>query len=203
MRKNIRKIPKGIRNKLANLTGHDIVAGCAIQFSAEALRDGAMAHLQIEIRDDGLGYPERIVPPPSQGKYSSRNVEGYTVRRTDLPIETLHHAAEAPNWGDSYYGTHTVWLPHKAYPTDFYPPRELEIILHCRNTEPTRASFEMAARVDEVLSQAAPDFEERLLADLNLLQENLSACGIEPAETSIVDYARTLHLSWDIFAWLT
>jgi hypothetical protein len=198
MKKNIRKIPKAVRNKLRNLRGRDIVAGCARQFSAEALREGALAHLQLNLRDDGLHYTERIVPPSSQGKYSARNVEGYEVVRRDLPIETHHHAAEAPNWGDSYYGTHTVWLPHKAYPKDFHPPRELEIILHCPDTELTRSSFVIAARVDEVLSQSATDFDERLLADLNLLQENIGACGAEPADSSLVDYARTLHLSWDI-----
>lgn len=153
---------------------------------------------KIELLDDGLHYPGLIVPPPSQGKYSARNVEGYEVVRKDLPLETHHHPAETPNWGDSYYGTHTVWLPHKAYPRDFHPPRELEIILHCSDTDAARASFVIAARVDEVLSQTAPDFEERLLADLNLLQENLWACGVEPADSSLADYARTLHLSWDI-----
>lgn len=174
MKKNIRTIPKAVRSKLQNLHGQDIVAGCAKQFSKEAIRDGELAHLQIYLTDDGLHYPEQIVPSPSKGKYSVRNVEGYEVVRKDLPVETHYHAADAPNWGDSYYGTHTVWLPHKAYPRDFQPPRELEIILHCPNTEPTRSFFIIAARVDEVLAQSAHDFEERLLADLNLLQENLA-----------------------------
>lgn len=197
-KKNILKIPQTVHNKCSTFPRQDIVAGCAQLYSADAIRNGALAHLQVELRDDALYYPERIVPPASQGKYSNRNIHGYEVVRNDLPIETRYHAVEAPNWGDSYHGTHTVWLPHRAYPKDFHPPRELEIILHCPDTSATRSSFIIAARVDEVLSQDSRDFEERLLAGLNLLQENFGACGIEPATTSVAEYARTLHLSWDI-----
>jgi len=81
MKKNIRKIPNAVRSKLRNLRGQDIVAGCACQFSAQVLRDGALEHLQLNLRDDGFSYPERIVPPSSQGKYSARNVEGYGKTR--------------------------------------------------------------------------------------------------------------------------
>jgi hypothetical protein len=198
MKKNVRKIPQAIRNRVRQLGEVDIVAGCARKFPAEAIRDGQLAHLDVELHEDGLHYPERIVPAADQGKYSRRNVEGWEEPRYDLPLETGHHAAETPNWGDSYYGTHTVWLPHKERPKDFHPPRELELVLHCPNTELGQDAYVLAVRVDEVLAQSAPDFDERLLENLNLLQENIGACGAEPAHTSVADYARTLHLAWDI-----
>ena len=198
MKNNIRNIPHGVRFKLRTLKDHNIVAGCSRQYTADTIQSGALAHLQVEIRENGLHYPERIVPPPTRGKYSSRNVNGYQVVRNDLPIEIHRHMAETPNWGDSCRGTHTVWLPHKAYPRDLRPPRELELILYCPDTNASRASFIIAARVDEVLAQASSDFDERLLADLNLLQENLGACGVEPSCFSLDEYLRTLHLSWDI-----
>jgi len=198
MKKNVRKIPKAVLSKLQRVTEPDIVAGCARKFAASEIREGVLAHLGIELTDAGLRYPERIVPPSDQGKYSLRNVEGWEEPRYDLPLETGHHAAETPNWGDSYYGTHTVWLTHKVRPKDFHPPRELELVLHCSNPDPGQDSYVLAARVDEVLSRSAPDFEDRLLEDLNILQENMGACGAEPAGTSIEDYSRTLHLAWDI-----
>ncbi len=198
MKKNVRKIPQAVRNRLRALRGRDIVAGCAMQFSAKAIRDRDLAHLQIELHGDGLHLPERIVPPASQGKYSARNVEGLEVVRKDLPKETNYHAAETPNWGDSYRGTHTVWLPHEAYPRDFQAPRELELVLHCPDTSAARATFVIAARIDEVLSQTDPNFDDYLLENLNLLQENLGACGVEAADFSVEEYARTLRLSWEI-----
>jgi hypothetical protein len=198
MKKNVRKIPRAVRNKLQRIAELDIVVGCACKFSAAEIRDGALSHLGIRLAPAGLQYPERIVPPADQGKYSRRNVDGWEQPRYDLPLETGYHAAEAPNWGDSYYGTHTVSLPHKVRPKDFHPPRELELVLHCANPDPEQDAFVLAARVDEVLAQSALDFEDRLLEDLNLLQENLGACGVQPADTSLADYARTLHLAWDI-----
>jgi hypothetical protein len=198
MKKNINKIPESVVKKLKSLSGRDIVVACARQFSADSIRKGALNHLQIELKEDSLHYPERILPSPSQGKYSTRNIEGQVIVRRDLPLETEYHLAESPNWGDSYYGTHTVSLPHKAYPKEFRPPRELEIILHCPDASATRTSFVIAARVDETLSQTTADFYSRLFENLNLLQENIGACGAESANTSVEEYARTLLLAWEI-----
>jgi hypothetical protein len=198
MKKNIREIPQSISTKICSFGEQDIVAGCAKQFSAEELRDGALAHLQIILDKDGLHIPERILPLASRGKYSARNREGHEVTRKDLPKEIRTHPVEAPNWGDSYNGTHTVWLPNEAYPVDFYPPRELELVLHCPDTKATRSAFVIAARVEETISQTGAHFDEYLFEDLNLLQENLGACGVEPATSTPEEYSRTLTVSWDI-----
>jgi hypothetical protein len=174
------------------------VVGCARLFSAEAIQNGELSHLGIELREDGLHCPERIIPAAEQGKFSRRNVEGWEEVRRDLPLETHYHNIESPNWGDSYNGTHTVSLPYKAYPRDFHPPRELEIVLHCENREPTQNTFVIAARVDEVISQSSSDTEELLFENLNLLHENIGACDAGPADSSIGEYVRTLHLAWDV-----
>lgn len=197
MKKNILKIPPSVNKKLETLQGQDIVAGCAVQYTADALRDGALAHLKVELRDSGLHVPEHIVPSASQGRFSYRNIHGHEKVRDDLPVQVLHHPVETPSWGVTYR-THTVWLPHKAYPKDFYPPRVNAITLHCSDTSAACSSFAIAARVNEVLSPASPDFDKHLLENLNLLQENFGTCGIEPADTSVDEYTRTLRLSWDI-----
>jgi len=198
MKKNVRSIPQAVRNRLQRIGNVPIVAGCARKYSASEIRNGELAHLGIQLHDDGLHFSDRIFPPTNQGKYSLRNIEGWEEPRHDLPLETHHHPVETPNWGDSYNGTHTVWLPHKVRPKDFHPPRELELVLHCTNIAPGQDTYVIAARVDEVLAQDAPDFDDRLLENLNILQENLGACGAEPADTSVTEYARTLHLAWDI-----
>lgn len=198
MKKNIRVIPETVKTRLRSLQGQNVVAGCARQFSTGEIRSGALRHLQIELHADGLHIPERILPPASQGSYSTRNSEGYEVKRTDLPKETHYNNIDAPDWGDWSNGTHTVSLPYEKYPRDFYAPRELMLIFHCPDTGPGRTTYVIAARVDEVLNQNVPDFEDRLFEDLNLLQENLGCCGVEAAASSVEEYARTLHLSWEI-----
>jgi hypothetical protein len=198
MKKNIRTIPQNIRTKIHSLGRKEITAGCAKQFSAEEIRRGALVHLDITLSEDGLHIPERILPPASCGKYSARNLVGHIVVRKDLPKEIRTHPVEAPNWGDSNNGTHTVWLPNNAYPRDFYPPRELELVLHCPDTNAARSAFIIAAHVDEVLSQTGANFDKNLFEDLNLLQENLGTCGVELATSSIEEYSRTLNVSWEI-----
>lgn len=42
------------------------------------------------------------------------------------------------------------------------------------------------------------DFKDRLLENLNILQENVGACGIEPATMALSDYVKSLHVSWEL-----
>lgn len=131
MKKNLRKIPAEILGKLRTMKTNEIVAGCAVMYQAEVLLAGRLRHLGISIAPEGLVVPHSIVPPASQGKFSTRNIEGKVVIRKDLPKETHYNSIESPNWGDSSNGTHTVDLPYEKYPREFYPPRELEISITC------------------------------------------------------------------------
>jgi hypothetical protein len=194
------KLPKSVITKLQKLPGQNILAGCAVQYTADAIRRGTLAHIGIELRADGLHVPDRIVPPAMQGKYSRRNAEGWEETRRDLPQETYLHPVESPDWGNADLGTHIVWLPHQAYPKDFHPPRELALVLHCPDKKPANPAFVIAARIDEVLSQTSPEFTARLSAGLNILQENLGNGGAEPAKYSVDDYTRSLQITWDILS---
>jgi|CZKD01.1.fsa_nt_gi hypothetical protein len=41
-------------------------------------------------------------------------------------MKTHYHPVESPNWGESYKGTHTSYLPYRKYPRDFIGPRPHE-----------------------------------------------------------------------------
>ena len=198
MKKNIQKIPKDIYEKLKKIDSKEIVAGCAVKFKTEDIASGKLSHLGIKLTAEGLEFPEVIVPSAKSGKYSDRNVNGLEIVRKDLPKETHYNTVESPNWGDSYNGTHTVYLPYKKYPRNFQPPRELEITIACRNTNPGLPVYIIAFQVREVLDKTAKGFESKLLENLNILQENVGACGVEKADTPIADYEKSLHVSWEI-----
>jgi hypothetical protein len=100
--------------------------------------------------------------------------------------------------GDSYYGTHTVNLPYKKYPREFNPPRELEIKISCKDTRPGLPVYIIAFQVGEVLDRKSDEFDAHLFEDLNLLQENVGACGVESADMKIEDYVKSLHVSWEL-----
>lgn len=198
MKKNIRKIPRHVAAKLNTIRGDLVVAGCAVKFHRDRIVNGELAHLGIRLEPAGLVVPGAIIPPGTQGKYSDRNVNGEEIVRRDLPKETHYRSVETPNWGDSYYGYHTVDLPYEAYPREFNPPRESQIILECQNPAPTVSEYLIAFKVEEILDKRAKDFDKRLLEALNLLQENIGACGVEASTVPMANYFNSLHVSWDI-----
>ncbi len=198
MKKNIRKIPAGLLTKLKTIKTNEIVAGCAVIFKANTLSDGQLKHLGITLTAKGLEVPPSVVPPASQGKFSTRNIEGEVIVRKDLPKETHYHSVETPNWGDSYNGTHTVDLPYDKYPREFNPPRELSISATCNDVRPSLPGYVIAFKVNETLDKTKNLFKDRLFENLNLLQENVGACGIEPANVALAEYMKSLNVSWEL-----
>lgn len=198
MKKNIHKIPEDIYDKLKTIKNNEIIVGCAVKFKADSLRSGKLAHLGITLTSQGLQFPSVVIPSESTGKYSNQNINGREIVRKDLPKETHYNTIESPNWGDSYNGTHTVYLPYKKFRRDFQPPRELEISIDCKNTSPDLPNYVIAFQVKEVLNKTSKDFNDRVFENLNILQENVGAFGVEAAETPLSEYTKSLHVSWEI-----
>lgn len=198
MKKNLRKIPTEILNRINNINSDEIVVGCAIRFSASTISVGKLKHLGIEITKEGLKIPLAILPPAKQGRYSSYNVEGEVLIRKDLPKETYNITIEAPNWGDWSNGSHSVDIPRERYQRQFRPPKELEISVKCNDIRPNLQEYIIGFRVEEILSKSAKGFKRELFKNLNLLQENVGACGVQPADISITEYAKSLYVSWEI-----
>jgi hypothetical protein len=196
-RKNLRIIPINITKQINAMPHQGWVAGCARTLSRQSIEQGSLAHLGIIIANGELQVPQSVVPPATQGKYSRRNAHGYLVVRRDLPKEPNYQPHEVPNWG-SLISTHTVYLPHPRYPRDVVAPKLTEISMELSNLGNHSDQVILAFRVNEVLSPNAPGFEHTLLSNLNILQENVGACGVYPAEQSVSEYVRTLHVDWEI-----
>jgi hypothetical protein len=198
-KKNIRTIPTSVRSRLEKLPDRYLVAAVLKVFTGAELESGALAHLGVTLSAEGLqipGWP--VVPLKEMGKYSDWNFSGREVVRKDLPKETLHNAVESPNWGDSYNGTHTVYLPYERYPRDFIAPELASILIEAADQNPGREQYGLTFKVDTVLDRQSPSFEDDLLRVLNLLQENVGACGVQPSGVRFEDYLETRSLAWEI-----
>lgn len=198
MPKSLQKIPKGIWRRLQQVSTRYVVAGYALTARRAAIHRGFLKNLGVELTPDGLRYPTEVVPPPRVGRFSKRNAFGYEIIRKDLPMETRYNTVDAPNWGDPSKGTHTVHLPYKRYPRYHYPPMLAAIEIRCPDTSPAREVYVLSFAVSEVLDRESPDFHERLLASINLLQENVGHCDIAASTASHEDYLRTLRVAWEI-----
>lgn len=196
-KKNLRKIPLHVRETVARLQAAEIVVGCTRTYLKKDIEAGALKHLGVVLGPDGIIVPASVIPKAISGKYSRRNQAGYAVIRRDLPKERNEQPHEVPSWG-SKSSTHTVWLPHPRFPRDMVAPALLEVEMAWVNRESGSDSVVMSFRVNEPLSQKQADFDAKLLANLNLLQENIGHVGVEPATTPLADYIKTLHVSWEI-----
>lgn len=196
MKRNIRVIPKNVYSKLKRL-GNTAVAGTSIAITESQLKNGMLEHLGIYYDNGVNAYEASVIPDPLQGKYSLKNVFGEEIVRRDLPKETHYTEIESPNWGDSSNGTHTVRLPHEKYPRDIIPPKLIAIEINHKQSSGSHFIFNF--RVTRILEKKSSTFDDDLLFDLNLLQENLGKCGVENADKPISTYADTLIVSWDIF----
>jgi hypothetical protein len=197
-KKNFRKIPDKIWTHLKSIESEDIVVGCVKVFTQEDIKNGVLVHLNINLTELDLQFPKSIVPLPEQGRYSSFNVYGREIKRTDLPKEKYTIEVETPNWGDSWKGTHTVEFVRERYPREFIGPRNSAIEIECVKSDPELPRYIIKFQISEILNKNNRDFETRLFYCLNMLQENIGNCDVMAAGTSLQDYLSRLYVSWEI-----
>ncbi len=153
----------------------------------------------VEMRSGDITLPSSVLPDPKRGRYSRRNVAGKVVVRKDLPKETRTYSWETPNFGDPDLGYHTVYQDRQVYPREFLPPRELalhgSLLAREGESDPT---FVVRFRIDDVLDRTSESFEDDLLYDLNLLQENVGAVDVFASDASLADYLLTTTVDWEI-----
>lgn len=198
-KKNIRKVPTAIRQKLRRFRGVPVIVAVAMKVPLSYIAAGSYKHLRITESDGSLTVPPFVVPPASQGTFSSFNVRGWVVVRNDLPKITKTYSFDSPNWGDWSKGSHEVEWDRLVYRRDFHSPPELAIRMELLSTEPgADPRFIIRFQVADILNQSHPEFETLLFFNLNLLQENVGACGVFEADADLPEYLRTITVEWEI-----
>jgi len=197
-KKNFRKIPRQMILKVRQSKSRYFVAGCLETYSKNNIQDGILRHLNIIVTKNQLEFPKEKIPEPRRGKYSDINSNGKIIKRYDLPKESYSVTIEAPNYGDSYKGTHEVnWLKER-YRRDFIAPRLSTIKIECLDLSNESEMYTFKFEVSEVLDKESQDFESRALESINLLQENIHCSDLVEAGSTFSDYLQTLKLSWEI-----
>lgn len=197
-KKNYLKIPPHIRQKITSIHSDTIAVGCAKRFNASDLQAGCLNHLDIHIVDGKLNVPSSALPPAQSGKYSEWNVEGRTIKFMDLPKEPFYIEFESPNFGDWSKGSHTITWTRWRYPTEYIAPSYTTICIEPVAARDHQDAYIIKFELDEVLDKNQIDFEERLLRCINLLQENIGCCDVQPAGATLLDYLKKLHVEWEI-----
>lgn len=202
---NFQKVPETILAKVKKVEGDDFAVACVKKIRQSDVEAGKYSHLGLAIRDGALVFPSEQIPNVGNGRFSHINVHGKELVLKDQPKVLKTFSVEAPNWGDSYNGTHTVDFEREVYQREWFPPKELS--LHIEIVDEDSAAdktYAVLFRVNEVLSKKAarfmtsPNLTNDLFFDLNLLQENVGAVDIAPSGATRADYLKTVYVDWEI-----
>lgn len=193
-KRNILKIPAEILERIRAFDQDDIVAACAKLLRPEDI--ARYAHLGVALADGQLVTPPPSLPDPRAGRYSKANVAGYEKIRKDLPMSKKEFGFWAPDWGDWSNGSHYVSQIRDVYQRDFYPPKEVELsvtILEKRGND-----WLVKFAIDQVINRRTKNFEQELLYNLNILQENVGAADVFVSAATLAEYAATVRVDWQL-----
>lgn len=200
-KRNYANIPPTILAKLADIDAPLIEVAQTKSIPLSDIEKGLYKQVGLVVRQGVVVAQEPRVPPPTSGKWSLRNVEGWERKRRDLPKITKTYTWETPNFGDaSTYGTHMHSQEREVYQVEFDEPRAHEIsceVLKEPSGEPasTLVKFALASTLDK----NDGEFEKELLWALNVLQENTGVAGVFGSGATKAEYLKTIKLDWHVF----
>jgi hypothetical protein len=193
-RRNLLKVPQKILDRIRTFDQDDVVVACVKLIQPDDVP--RYSSLGLSFTGGRLVIPEPRVPNPSAGRFSLANVEGYEKIRKDLPKILKTFSVETPNWGDWSNGSHTVDWTREVYRRDFYPPKEVELSILL--LEEQSGGYVLKFAIDQVINRRTQNFEQELLYNLNLLQENVGAVNVFPSAASLAEYTATMRVDWQI-----
>lgn len=196
-KRNYYKVPDFIWEKLGELESRKVVVACSKQVQHDDIRKGLWAHLWLKLDGHAVVAVEpEVIPNLETGRFSKRNVHGHVRVRRDLPKIWKDFSFDVPNFGDWSKGFHEVTISREVYPREFDAPREVTIQAEVLQQDQGHALVKFC--INEVLDRSAPDFERRLLFNLNLLQENVRSVGVFSSIASLAEYLKTVHVDWEL-----
>lgn len=201
MKKNYRKIPDFIKNKVQTLN-NNIVVAAIFDLTRDDFRNSIFSGLKLDIENERLIYNPNFIPNASQGRYSKKNIEGYTIKHPHLPLVRKEiYLGERPIWGDYNNGTFSLVVYRMVRAYEEIPPKNIAFVIELLETRSVdeQVHYILKISTDQVINSQSQDFETELLFNINLLQENFGKVDVFNSETTLEEYLRTLTVEWEIF----
>lgn len=196
-KQSFRNMPHLVTTELNRIKSDIIIVAATKKIAVSDITEGLYDHLGLHHDGAKTSVVASIVP--TAGKYSDRNLNGYVIKRTDLPKITKTFSWETPNFGDaSTYGTHTHYQDREVYQLQAFEPRNYQIKMEILN-DPTIDTVLVKFEVDQPLYRSATGFNDELFFCLNLLQENVGVSGVFQSNATREDFIGTVRLDWEIF----
>lgn len=198
MKKNFRKTPEFITNRINALNSDNIIVAAIIKINKNQIEDLKFRNLNLQLNNNQISFNNQYIPENTVGSFSRKNIDGYKIVHKDQDkIRKSFYLGERPYYGDWSKGSFSLYVTREVYPYDDIPPRELSITTEL--LEETENDFKIKVSVDVILNRNDENFDEELFFVINLLQENIYSVNVFSSETTREEYLRTLSLTWDIF----
>jgi hypothetical protein len=194
-KRNFVKVPQEVIVKAQGITAPYCRVAATKLISVADVKAGLYRHLEIRHEGGRLSFEPTVAPPKSSGRWSKTNVDGREDKQKHLPKVPKLYTFEVPNFGDWSKGSHTITQERMVYPRKYVPPKHLAIEIELLEEAPDAYLFKFV--VGEVLALDAADFEQDLLYNLNLLQENVGVSDVFPSDATKEDYWRAISVSWE------
>jgi hypothetical protein len=161
------------------------------------IQNGLLAHLQMTSNGQAVSAPEMIVPPPSAGRWSRYNVDGYMHVRKDLPkIDKAIGGWLVPNFGDWNKGSHTHSSIRKVFQKERWYGQDLPVAITVG--EVTGDHITIGFRVEKVFDRTNLNQRELKYA-CSLLRENVNThVAVVSTGVSVSDWLADQHVTWEI-----
>jgi hypothetical protein len=201
MKKNFRKTPPIILQKIQEIND-DFIIGTVINLSENDFNNLLYSDIDLKIVNGQIEFNQEFVPSSTKGRYSKKNVEGYRIKYPDRPkVSKTYYAGERPIYGDYTKGTFSLFITKMVTAYDNIPPREISLIVEIleTNIQNDQNHYIFKIATNQVLNQNIDNFDDELLFNLNLLQENIGSVNVFSSETTREEYLDTLEVNWEIF----
>lgn len=202
MKKNYRKIPQFIENKLGTIGTTEVEVCAILKIKENELLNPQYANLGLCLIDGVLMYKDCFVPKSESGSYSRKNIDGYRIKYPNKPkVKKTIYYGEHPYFGDWSKGSFPLYVDRIVTAYDNIPPRELAIVVSTIDTkgDAGNRTFTLKVGIDAVYNKEQTHFEKELFFAINLLQENIYVSDVFSAGSTREDYLKTQFVNWDIF----
>lgn len=195
MSKNMRKVPSKVEAKIEIFGDKPFVVGCIKHYGQAEIMAGKLRQYGIVINEKGVACGSgEVLPPKTAGRYSRRNIMGYSITRRDLPKVTRDIPYSVTDWhGDHHSGTY----PRLCYQHECIEPAKLRI--EAKVVVASTDGANVAFRLKEIFTKKVANIQRRLLAGLNVMRENVGACDVELESTPMDLYEVSEQVPWKIF----
>lgn len=201
MKKHFRRVPDFIRRRIDEFESNFIVA-TVIDLVEDDFNNQIYSDLRIRIQNEQIVYNEEFVPSFLKGSYSRKNVEGYKIKYPDMPkVSKSYYLGERPKFGDYSKGVFSLVITRPVIQYDDIPPREISLKVELLETRNINAINHYIFKIstNRIFNRHIVNFEEELLFNINLLQENIGSVNVFSSTTPLNDFLNTLNVEWEIF----